>query len=148
MPIEGRKKVERDFIQHVTKVAQNAKKAALETLDFVGLECIKEARQNGRYKDRTGNLRSSIGYVVLDNGKVVKKSGFDKVKTTAKKAKRESQSYINSIVNSYQNGLVLIVIAGMKYATYVEARGYNVLNSSEVLAKKLVPQMLKELDLI
>ena len=148
MPIEGRKKVERDFIQHVTKVAQNAKKAALETLDFVGLECIKEARQNGRYKDRTGNLRSSIGYVVLDNGKVVKKSGFDKVKTTAKKAKRESQSYINSIVNSYQNGLVLIVIAGMKYATYVEARGYNVLNSSEVLAKMLVPQMLKELDLI
>ena len=148
MPIDGRKKVERDFIQHVTKVAQNAKKAALETLDFVGLECIKEARQNGRYKDRTGNLRSSIGYVVLDNGKVVKKSGFDKVKTTAKKAKRESNSYINSIVNSYQNGLVLIVVAGMKYATYVEARGYNVLNSSEVLAKKLVPQMLKELDLI
>ena len=148
MPIAGRKKVEWDFVQHVTKLAQSAKKAALETLDYVGLECVKEARQNGRYKDQTGNLRSSIGYVVLDGGKIVKKSGFEKTRATAKGAKKESQNYINSIINSYPKGLVLIVVAGMKYATYVEARGYNVLNSSEVLAKKLVPQMLKELDLI
>lgn len=148
MPIEGRKRVEQGFTRKLEKMLQNARKAALETLDYVGLECVKEARQNGRYKDQTGNLRSSIGYVVLDNGKIVKKSGFQKVKTKAIKAKGEAEKSLNAIINDYQSGLVLIVVAGMNYATYVEARGYNVLNSSEVLAKKLVPQMLKELDLI
>ena len=33
----------------------------------VGERCIIEARDNGAYTDRTGNLRNSVGYVVLLN---------------------------------------------------------------------------------
>ena len=39
----------------------------------------------------------------------------------------------------------MIVSTGMSYAAYVEARNYNVLTSSELLANKLVPQIMKQL---
>lgn len=36
-----------------------------------------------------------------------------------------------------------MVVAGMKYATYVEAHNYNVLSSTELVAEKEVPKLLK-----
>lgn len=148
MPITGEKKVKKSFYNYVIKQQENAKQAVITVLNYVGLECIKEARQNGKYTDRTGNLRSSIGYVVLENGKPLKKGGFQKVLNTATEAKSKSDNLIESLSTTYKTGLVLIVVAGMDYAVYVEAKGYNVLNSAETLAKKLVPQMLKELGLL
>lgn len=148
MPITGEKKVKNSFYNYVIKQQENAKQAVITVLNYVGLECIKEARQNGKYTDRTGNLRSSIGYVVLENGKPLKKGGFQKVLNTATEAKSKSDNLIESLSATYKTGLVLIVVAGMDYAVYVEAKGYNVLNSAETLAKKLVPQMLKELGLL
>lgn len=148
MPITGSKKVSNAFYSYVIKQQQNAKEAAITALNYVGLECVKEARQNGKYTDRTGNLRSSIGYVVLENGIPIKKGGYQKVFSTATEAQAKSDSLISSLAATYKTGLVLIVLAGMDYAVYVEAKGYNVLNSAETLAKKLVPQMLKELGLL
>lgn len=148
MPITGSKKVSNAFYSYVIKQQQNAKEAAITALNYVGLECVKEARQNGKYTDRTGNLRSSIGYVVLENGIPIKKGGYQKVLSTATEAQAKSDSLISSLAATYKTGLVLIVLAGMDYAVYVEAKGYNVLNSAETLAKKLVPQMLKELGLL
>lgn len=148
MPITGSKKVSNAFYSYVIKQQQNAKEAAITALNYVGLECVKEARQNGKYTDRTGNLRSSIGYVVLENGIPIKKGGYQKVLSTATEAQAKSDSLISSLAATYKTGLVLIVLAGMDYAVYVEAKGYNVLNSAETLAKQLVPQMLKELGLL
>lgn len=148
MPIVGGKKVKNAFYNYVIKQQQNAKEAAITALNYVGLECVKEARQNGKYTDRTGNLRSSIGYAILEDGKPIKKSGFERVKATAADAQGQSEALITRLAATYNTGLVLVVVAGMDYAAYVEARGYNVLNSAETLAKTLVPQMLKQLGLM
>lgn len=148
MPVTNTKNVKNSFYAYVIKQTEGARIGAINTLDYVGLECVKEARLNGKYKDQTGNLRSSIGYVILENGKPIKKSGFSKVKGTATDAQTKSNSLINKLAATYNRGLVLVVVAGMDYAAYVEARGYNVLNSAETLAKKIVPQMLKELGLL
>ena len=148
MPIVGGKKVKNAFYNYVIKQQQNAKEAAITALNYVGLECVKEARQNGKYTDRTGNLRSSIGYAILEDGKPIQKSGFERVKATAAEAQGQSKALITRLAATYNTGLVLVVVAGMDYAAYVEARGYNVLNSAETLAKTLVPQMLKQLGLI
>ena len=43
----------------------------IKQLSYIGEECVRVARQNGSYNDITGNLRSSIGYVVLYDGKPV-----------------------------------------------------------------------------
>ena len=43
----------------------------IKQLSYIGEECIKVARKNGSYDYITGNLRSSIGYVILYDGKPV-----------------------------------------------------------------------------
>ena len=52
---------------------------------------------------------------------------------------------MSKLISENPKGIVLIVVAGMNYARYVEKMGLNVLDSSEMLAKKLVPRMLKDL---
>ena len=52
---------------------------------------------------------------------------------------------MSKLISENSKGIVLIVVAGMNYARYVEKMGLNVLDSSEMLAKKLVPRMLKDL---
>ena len=43
----------------------------IKQLSYIGEECIRIARESGSYNDITGNLRSSIGYVILYDGKPV-----------------------------------------------------------------------------
>lgn len=148
MPVTNANKVKESFYNYVIEQAEGARIGAINALKYVGLECVKEARKNGKYTDQTGNLRSSIGYAILEDGKPVKKSGFERVKATAAEAQGQSEALITRLAATYNTGLVLVVVAGMDYAAYVEARGYNVLNSAETLAKTLVPQMLKQLGLM
>lgn len=114
-------------------------------LRIVGEKCINEARTNGSYQDQTGNLRSSIGYVVLQDGKPIEKGGF-KLAKSGGNGQKEGETFINKVISQYPSGFVLVVVAGMKYAAYVEARNYNVLSSAELLAEKEVPKLLKALS--
>ncbi len=119
--------------------------ALIQMFNYVGLECVREARMKRKYIDRTGNLRSSTGYCVLYNGSVVHQSGFEAVKPTAIEGVKEGKKLLNELMNSHSVGIVLIVVAGMDYACYVEAKGLNVLDTSEIKAKKLVKKTLKKL---
>ena len=40
-----------------------------------------------------------------------------------------------------------IMVAGMEYAAYVEAMSLDVLDSAEQAAKRLIPQIVKQLKL-
>lgn len=128
----------------IQKRMQRIRKAVIATLSYVGEQCIREARISGKYTDQTGNLRSSIGYIILDNGRVIKKSSFTLVKD-GKKGVNKGKEFRDKLITENNRGIVLIVLAGMDYAKYVEAMGLNVLESSEITAKELVPQMLKQL---
>lgn len=48
-------------------------------------------------------------------------------------------------VGKETKGVALVVVAGMNYAAYVEAKGYNVLSSAEHLAERELPRMLEKL---
>lgn len=112
----------------------------------IGEQVLNAARSTKSYKDQTGNLRSSIGYAVSVDGNIVQMSSFDVVKNGGKGA-TEGKEFALQLIKDYPQGIVLIVVAGMNYATYVSAKGYDVLDSSELLAEKLVPQMLKKLGI-
>lgn len=112
----------------------------IKAFTYIGEACLIEARTNGNYKDRTGNLRNSIGYVVLRNGKTVTESGFSQTEGGV-----QGETVISDLKKQYPFGIVLIVVAGMNYAAYVEARNYNVLTSAELLAEKLVPKILTQI---
>lgn len=148
MPITGVNRIKNDFYKYVADVQENVIQAAISVLDYVGLECVKEARTMRKYTDRTGNLRSSTGYAVVYDGRIVKQSNFEKVKQTSTEGAATGKELIQQLASSYADGLVLVLVAGMDYAVYVEARGYNVLNSAEDLAKRLVPEMLRQAGLM
>lgn len=121
---------------------KKAEDAILKKLSYIGESVLVEARSNGDYMDQTGNLRTSIGYVILNDGRVVFKSSFDPVKPTATSGKSKGQELINSLKSEYSKGYVLLVVAGMEYGVYVEALGKNVLSSSKLLAELMAKALL------
>lgn len=131
---------------YLERKANELRRVLLNNLIYVGEEAVKEARQRGRYQDRTGNLRSSIGYCILDDGKPVKLDGFEVVKG-GRQGAQQGRKFLESLMSEHSTGLVLIVVAGMEYAQYVEAMNLNVLDSAEQMAQRLVPELLKALKL-
>lgn len=121
-------------------------KAAINILAYCGEDCVNKARllsQEQSYTDQTGNLRSSIGYIVTVNGEVVAGSSFDIVEKGAQ-GSEEGKKYIKSLIKS--NDMCLIVVAGMKYAAYVESLdNHEVLRSAEEHALMIVPKMMDQL---
>jgi len=115
----------------------------IKKLSYIGESAISEARENGDYVDQTGNLRSSVGYVILNNGKTV----LENIQRSDRGTDRSTgvqvaKNFIQEISEKYKNDFVLIVVAGMDYAVYVEALGRNVLSSSKLLAESLAKQLL------
>ena len=118
--------------------------AAIRTLAYCGELCLNVARSTNSYKDQTGNLRSSIGYVVTVDGRIVNQSDFETVKKGGDGSK-QGAAFAKQLVRRFPKGICLIVVAGMDYAVHVKNRGYDVLDSSELTADRIVPYMLKQL---
>jgi hypothetical protein len=129
---------------YIENLVERKTQVMIRNLCYVGEKCLNEARTNGGYYDQTGNLRSSIGYVVVVDGNIIQMSSFTKVKSGSQGAS-DGQAFVKQLISKFPKGICLIVVAGMNYASCVSAKGYNVLDSSELLADKLVPQMLKKL---
>lgn len=122
------------------------KQAIIRKMMVVGEKVINQARTSGNYKDQTGNLRSSVGYVIVSGGIIIQESSFEVVEKGVVGSK-SGKEFAERLARQHPKGLILIVVAGMKYAKYVSACGYDVIDSAELLAQKLVPKILDELGL-
>ena len=145
MPIR-RKTPDSSINEYLERKAQMLHAAMLNSLIYVGEEAVKEAREHGRDKDRTGNLRSSVGYCIADDGRIVKESSFDVVQKGTQ-GSQEGRQFLHRLVSEHPSGLVLIVVAGMEYAAYVEAKNLNVLDSAEQMAEREIPRLLEALNI-
>jgi hypothetical protein len=57
--------------------------------------------------------------------------------------------FINSLLSNYRSGYVVLVVAGMEYAAYVEdMHGLNVLKKTELEMQRQLPRIMKELKLL
>lgn len=133
-----------EISRFIDEKIKRIEKAIVYNLSYVGEQVLNKARSTNSYKDQTGNLRSSIGFVVAIDGKIKKTSDFEIVKNGADGTK-SGKAYATELVKNYPHGICLIVVAGVDYAVHVSNRGYDVLDSSELLAERLVPQMLAQL---
>lgn len=133
--------IERELMGSVERMRQ----AVIYNLQAIGQKCVDEARMKGSYKDQTGNLRSSTGYVLIVDGEIVSESAFDVVKD-GQTGSDEGKAFAESIVKDYPTGIALVVVAGKNYAQYVAARGYDVLDSAELLGEQLVQKMVEDLQ--
>lgn len=132
----------------IRKMIERREKSLIQTLSYIGERCVNEARNNGDYIDRSGNLRSSIGYVVILNGKIMHDDFKEAPRgNDRKKGISKAKEFASELSSRFNKGAVLIVVAGMNYATYVETRR-NVLASAELLAERETPRMLREIGLI
>lgn len=128
------------FEQHI----QRLEKAIVRNMRYVGERCVNAARSSHTYRDQTGNLSSSIGYAVSIDGNLVRCSNFQIVKQGQQGA-IDGKDYVLDLISQYPKGIVLIVVAGMNYATYVSDKGYDVIDSAEMLAEALIPKFMKQL---
>lgn len=121
-------------------------RAQIKHLQYLGEMCVKHAREipaEVGFTDQTGNLRSSIGYVVFNNGVTVSES-YIQVKEGGEGASK-GLALAKKVGAKYTEGIALVVTAGMNYAIHLEAKGRDVLASAETLAKQELPRMVEEL---
>ena len=113
------REVERWFDYFVDR----AEERIYKLLQRAGEEFVKLARKKGNYQDHTGNLRSSIGYVIVKDGDILTENYelSDKKGTDKYPGLREAKRLVSELLPLYKNGWVLIGVAAMPYAKYVEA---------------------------
>jgi hypothetical protein len=137
-PTDVRKRFER-FIEEIEK-------KQIKRLKYLGEMCVKHAREvpaSSGFTDQTGNLRSSIGYMVFKNSIAVSES-YTQIKEGSEGI-LAGQTLAKKVGAKYTEGIALVVTAGMSYAVYLEANGRDVLTSAETLAKQELPKMVEEL---
>lgn len=120
----------------------------IRALSYLGEQCITKARDRSSeesWVDQTGNLRSSVGYVISHNGKIVQYSGFQQVKNGSE-GSNAGKEFAAELIKKYSKGYALVVVAGMNYAEYVEAMdNKDVLATPELFARNELPKMMQKL---
>lgn len=115
----------KEFRREMDHLSAEIDRDILESLQQAGEDFVTSARSMGKsqggFGDVTGNLRSSIGYVIRRDGEVIHGDfkGTSEGVSAAKKAVDEVEK---------NEGLQLIGVAGMDYASKVESKGYNVIS--------------------
>lgn len=113
---------ERDIERWFDSYLDRAEEKIYLLLQRAGEEFVKIARKKGAYQDRTGNLRSSIGYVIAKDGDVLTEN-FELAEEGSEKSRgmREAKRLTSDLIGLHKNGWVLIGVAAMPYAAAVEA---------------------------
>lgn len=156
-------KITQDYLRRVVRVTQNE-------LMQVGLQFVRDARSKipseayhaiagdartaasltggsinlssaDGFNDDTGNLRSSIGFIILYDGQIVHTDFEESPRGTDKATgKIDGTKYAEKLGEDYKSGWAIITVAGMEYAGWVEALGYDVITGSTLGAEAKLKQ--------
>lgn len=128
--------------------AQRVERLTIRALSYLGEQCVSRVRDregNKSWYDQSGNLRSSVGYVIAYNGNIIQYSDFNQIKQGSEGVS-VGKNLAKELVKRYPNDYVLVIVAGMNYAEYVERKdNKDVLASTELWAMDQVPKMLEKL---
>lgn len=127
-------------LDEIKQDVQRLRQSIILEMMYTGEEAVKLQRGSHGYLDQTGNLTSSIGYMVLDHGHVVTMSNFAQVKARgrgrpkgAKSGSAIGRAAAAALAKKYaSDDLALVVVAGMDYASHVEAKGLNVIDTAQL----------------
>lgn len=141
--------------------ASRAKEPQLDTrvlreLQMIGEEACNKARDtyhggnpeqgtshaDGGYDDHSGNLRGSIGYKILFNGKEVAQGGFD-----GRGSPNGEEYAVAALEKVTSSGSLweIVVLAGMEYARYVEAKGYPVITFVQAFLDEQIKKLTQDI---
>lgn len=132
----------------ISDAIDNQRTAMIERLRLVGEKAVNVARgyTGKQYTDRTNNLRSSTGFIVVVDGMIYGSSGFASCGNAdgdGSAGGSSGKAYAEELAAKFPQGIALIVVAGMEYAAFVQNKGYNVLLEAEDFALNEVAKLLK-----
>ena len=138
---------ERELNKKFKEAEQSIINNIVRVLRYCGEMAVNEARNNGNYKDQTGNLRNSIGYVIAINGKILDENFLESASSSQQSSENGLKIGRDLAIQIAKETpeISLVVVAGMKYASHVESMGNNVLTSAENMAKRIIPELLSKL---
>lgn len=137
-------------IKNIDKIKGQLKSVA-EKIEFDIIEAMKRAGEDfatsaremkgsqGGFDDRTGNLRSSIGYCILKDGEVI----FGDFKGKSTEGISAAKQAVSEVPK--KQGFQLIGVAGMEYASAVESKGKNVIS---IQAEALIIDLKDYIEII
>ena len=131
-----------DVNRRIDRFTVSIEQRIIWTLAMVGENFVNDARNTRTYQDQTGNLRSSIGYIVAKDGNIIQENLEGKAEGRA-----QAKKITDEVLRENKRGFVLIVVAGMEYAAAVESKGYDVITGSVPAAKALLKSKIKEYNL-
>ena len=138
-----------DIRARMNRMLELRKKALIGQLFYIGEECLTQARSGHKYLNQTGNLCSSIGYCILDEGKIISEGEWKAVaggKGDGEEGKKQGVAFLHDLAaKQTTKGIVFLMVAGMPYAQYVEAMSLDVLDTSEQMAQRKIKDMLNRL---
>lgn len=108
----------------------------LEDLRFIAQGCYEEAMRRKGFTNDSGALSSSIGWAISLDGNIVYSGGLVSVGEGGSIGQSQGRRAIDELVRG--SGIKLILVAGMDYAQEVEARGFDVTTSGELLAEEMI----------
>ena len=137
--------VDFDGLDEIIKVADKIANQEIDrTLDYFGNVLVIEGRDRPQVEswfDRTGNLRSSIGYKRTGTEPETD-GGFMQMLRTATEGAMKGKEYADDCLTDMNQPHKLVVVAGMEYASEVEAmKNKVVLASAETLAEEMAPRL-------
>ncbi|MFN3341900.1 MAG: hypothetical protein ACK40M_04340 [Flavobacteriales bacterium] len=121
--------------------------ALILNMKAAGEQFIISVRNNNTYQDRTGNLRSSTGYIIMKDGRQL----FQDYETlpgpdgSGKEGTRAAKRVIREASKRFPRGFVLIGVAGMDYAAAVEAKGFDVISNGAIEAEAALKAAVRRL---
>ena len=144
----------REIRDYLAREVEKHEARIIAMLRYVGETVVNKIRTSdiSEWNDQTGNLRSSIGYIISLDGVSVEESQFPMVDgpkrgETSDDGSQIGKSFAESLISLYPRGIALIVVAGMEYATYVERmENKTVLAQGELEAQNLVSQLIEQLN--
>lgn len=153
---------EQAVTEEITNAMQTLHRRIIRDLTIAGEEAVKKARSivtaggGGGvlppYTVQTGNLVSSVGYAVVQDGQIVTMSSFQAVQGRPDKngiplgdgqeGSAKGKEYVKELAMRFPQGYALILVAGMHYASYVqELHHRDVLVSGSLVAEQLVREI-------
>ena len=138
-----------DIRARMNAMIENKKKGIIQQLFYIGEECLTQARSGHKYLNQTGNLCSSIGYCILDNGNIIHEGEWKSVaggKGDGTEGAKQGVAFLHDLASKQPTkGIAFLMVAGMPYAQYVEAMSLDVLDTSEQMAQAKIKAMLNRL---
>lgn len=137
-------------------IADRAEKAmneaALEKMIQVGDRAIELVRvkikNQGGYDNHTGNLRSSTGYIIYHDGKIVYRNFKESPEGTDKKTGLATGIKEANATLRETQGWGIVLVSGMVYAGWVENKGYDVLTGARIGYEDELQQAFNEIGAI